>query len=102
MTGQGEQGAPMPQKIAIKEAVSIAVDGIQQLYEPIALQDLLLEEVELGPSNDWYVTMSFTRAGGTQTTTSPSSQERIHKRLRINGETGEIVSMMVQQLEADK
>jgi hypothetical protein len=84
-----------PQKISIKEAKSTAADIIQQLYEPIVLQDLLLEEVERGPSNDWYVTMSFTRAGGAQT-----SQERIHKRLRINAETGEIVSMKDKQFEA--
>ena len=82
-----------PQKISIKEAKSTAADIIQQLYEPIVLQDLLLEEVERGPSNDWYVTMSFTRAGGAQT-----SQERIHKRLRINAETGEIVSMKVSEV----
>ena len=101
-TGQSGQGAPvMPQKIAIKEAVSIAVDGIQQLYEPTSLQDLLLEEVERGPSNDWYVTMSFIRVGRTQATTSLPSQERVHKRLRINAETGAIVSMMDKQLEAD-
>jgi hypothetical protein len=46
--------------IDVKQAVKIAIEYVQQLYEPEQLRDLALEEVELSEDGTiWKVTLGF-------------------------------------------
>ena len=48
--------------IDVKEAVKIAVDYLQSLYDSTKLKDILLEEVVLSDDEKyWYVTLGFSR-----------------------------------------
>lgn len=95
--------------IAIQEAVQRAADFCKQIY-PEA-QDILLEEVEREEEKFWLITISFliqaTRrdGGGFPGMAAAMEQmlprlERRYKSLKVDGQTGEVVSMKIRELQS--
>ncbi len=85
--------------IDVKKAVVSAASFVQDLYsEP--LNDLLLEEVELSPDEQfWLITISFTRADINVFQAIGGSATRVYKLVKVDADTGVAVSMKIRQLE---
>lgn len=93
-------------EIDVKEAVRIAFEGVQDLYEGVELKGLLLEEVERSRDDVWLVTIGFNRPGRLTTALgSPLSVAapvgRAYKRVRIDAQTGEFIGMEIRQPNLD-
>jgi len=95
--------------IPIKEAAQRAADFCEQSY-PDA-QDFLLEEVEREEDKFWLITISFLiqatkRGGGTASGMAASMEhmfarfERRYKSLKIDAQTGEVISMKIRELQS--
>ncbi|MBC8151899.1 MAG: hypothetical protein H7Z72_03220 [Bacteroidetes bacterium] len=99
--------------ISIKEAAQGAADFCQQLF-PDA-KDMLLEEVERDEDGKfWLITISFLAAAVKQVDfTGPgllalsesmeklsSRRERRYKSLKVDAQTGEVVSMKIRELQS--
>jgi hypothetical protein len=88
--------------LGLQEAVQRANEVLEELYPDQELKHVLLEEIELGRSGTWYVTLGFTRPGTTFNLTSfapPPPSGRAYKRIKINAETGEFEGMTDRLLE---
>jgi hypothetical protein len=95
-------------RVAVKEAVQRARAFLKDLYEGEELPNLRLEEVELSDDErHWLVTFGFTASehdvehgpnigvwGGTTATRT----KRDYKRIRIDADTGEAMSMKIRKL----
>ncbi len=101
--------------ISIKEAVQQAADFCQQLF-PKA-QDIILEEVERDDYEKfWLITLSFltpaAKQGGIELPDqeeqynlppmrySFTRKERQYKILKVDAETGEVISMKIRELQS--
>ena len=97
--------------INVKEAVKIAIDYLKQLYDPMELHDILLEEVALSDDEmNWYVTLGFSRplpsTNPMQALTasilksqgmlSQTSYQREYKVFQIDATTGQVRSMKIR------
>ena len=79
--------------IDAKEAVRIANEYFSSMYEGGPLAEILLEEVELSEEGDaWLVTIGFDWQP-TSGTASLGPGERKYKLMRLEVETGRLVSM---------
>ncbi len=94
--------------ISIKEAAQRAAEFCQQLF-PDA-QDVLLEEVERDEHDKfWLITVSYLAAAakraGIATPGTTMEQlfprfERRYKSLKVDAQTGEVVSMKIRELQS--
>lgn len=94
--------------ISIKEAAQRAAEFCQQLF--IDAQDILLEEVERDENDKfWLITVSYLatapkRAGiatpGTAMEGLFPRFERRYKSLKVDAQTGEVVSMKIRELQS--
>ncbi len=95
--------------IDVKEATQQALSYFEELYGQDAFSNVLLEEVERTEENGtpyWFVTIGFTHEEarreeeqqdplGVFTSSGP---RRRYKRFKIDGETGEVVSMKIRSV----
>ena len=83
--------------IGVKEAVKIAFELFEELYDTKKFEDVLLEEVELSGDNaTWIVTIGFARqAPSVNIMESIGSKKymRSFKKFEINAASGQMVSM---------
>jgi len=83
--------------IEVKNAVKMAFEAFNELYESKRFEDILLEEVELSDDNaSWLVTIGFyRRTPSINIIESIGSKKyiRMYKTIRINAETGKLISM---------
>jgi len=84
-------------EIDLKQAVQIALEKVQELYEiqGVELNELLLEEVR-GTPTEWYVTVGFTRPAGSVAGLIGAGSRRVYKQTRIDKETGEFLGMQIR------
>jgi hypothetical protein len=87
--------------VDVKQAVTKAMDYLEDMYQTDQFKDVLLEEVDLSEDNEfWNVTIGFTRrqettSGGPMATLIGQSSEfkREYKVFRIDAKTGDLRSM---------
>ena len=87
--------------VDVKQAVSKAMDYLEDMYQIDQFKDVLLEEVDLSEDNKyWNVTIGFTRlqdstSGGPMATLIGQSAEfkREYKVFQIDSTTGDLRSM---------
>ena len=83
--------------IGVKEAVKIAFELFEELYDTRKFEDVLLEEVELSKdSATWMVTIGFARqAPSVNIMESIGSKKymRSFKKFEINSANGQMISM---------
>ncbi len=82
----------------VKQAVKAAKDYVASLYAEEDISNIGLEEVELDPiSGDWKVTIGFSRPWDrVKSTHIPLSDERrprSYKLVRINDDSGQILTL---------
>ena len=86
--------------IDVKEAVKKATEYAVALYAPEQLNDLRLEEVELGDDGFWYVTLGFSR----QPPPNPNPLLRFpfpdfrreYKVVKIDAQSGEVKALKMR------
>lgn len=83
--------------IGVKEAVKIAFQLFQELYDTKKFEDILLEEVEMAPDRtEWRVTVGFyRRMPSVNLVESIGSKKylRTYKTFHIDAASGEMISM---------
>jgi hypothetical protein len=86
--------------LEVKEAVKIATEYIQTLFQERQIPELRLEEVELSPDNQfWEVTLSFVvREPTAYLSLGDAARTREYKIFRINAETGQVQSMKIRKV----
>ncbi|GIW30020.1 MAG: hypothetical protein N2313_06260 [Meiothermus ruber] len=86
--------------LEVKEAVRIATEYIQTLFNEKQIPELRLEEVELTPDNQfWEVTLSFVvREPTAYLSLGDAARTREYKIFRINAETGQVQSMKIRKV----
>ncbi|ADD26982.1 MULTISPECIES: hypothetical protein [Meiothermus] len=86
--------------LEVKEAVRIATEYIQTLFNEKQIPELRLEEVELTPDNRfWEVTLSFVvREPTAYLSLGDAARTREYKIFRINAETGQVQSMKIRKV----
>ena len=84
--------------IDVKEAVRRATEYAVSLYAPEQLQDLRLEEVELGDDGFWYVTLGFLRqpASSLNPLLQMSRFQREYKVVKIDAQSGEVKALKMR------
>ena len=91
--------------ITVQEAVKAATSTIRELYPDQKIDDIALEEVELGaPQLYWLITMGFTVTVDRPTTGTLGDYlsgwrqvERKYKVFKVNAETGKVESMKIRK-----
>lgn len=86
--------------LEVKEAVRIATEYIQTLFNEKQIPELRLEEVEATPDNRfWEVTLSFVvREPTAYLSLGDAARTREYKIFRINAETGQVQSMKIRKV----
>ncbi len=87
----------------VKQAVQIAKQYVSELFEGEPLTNVGLEEVVFeDESNDWAITISFSRDWNRTSPFFPSkdeaSQQRYYKVISINDATGEVHSLTDREM----
>jgi hypothetical protein len=92
--------------IDVKEATQIALSYFEDLYGEDAFSNVLLEEVERENEDEasyWLITIGFTEekeiASSSPLSSLAAGKQRRYKRFKIDGETGEVVSMKIRSVE---
>ena len=86
--------------IDAKDAVKIARDYFQSMFEGNNLSELLLEETDLIEDGKfWLITFGFDWTP-TSGTSSIGPGDRKHKAVRLDAETGSLVSMKIVNINA--
>ena len=89
--------------IDVKQAVRIAISHLGGLYPDTALEEIMLEEVELSSdSQHWLVTIGFDRpkkyTGAAIGFPFPvAATERVYKTITISSDQGQFVSMRMRE-----
>ncbi len=86
--------------IEIKEAVNVAKNFVQSVFEG-ELPELRLEEVDRSDDNKfWLITLGFTseKKGISQLAKVINPLERIYKTIKVDAEKGEAVSMRIREI----
>lgn len=89
--------------VNIKEAVARAFQFVKDMYEDSKIENVLLEEVTMpeNSSSFWDVTLSFMQPCPPKDITdvfAPKEYMRTYKIIRINTNTGEVISMRDRNL----
>ncbi|NBC16918.1 MAG: hypothetical protein GVY18_06320 [Bacteroidetes bacterium] len=85
--------------IDVKEAVQIAIDYFNDLYEDQNYENLLPEEVEYDEDKDlWRITLGYSKTVGLEKS-GITFNPRHYKVFEINAETGKVLSMKIRTLE---
>ncbi len=79
--------------VSPKEAVNRAIQYIKDFYPTVS--DILLEEIELGEDNNWYITLSF-RIPASNPLAMLSKE---YKQFKISSTTGEVLSMKIRTVK---
>jgi hypothetical protein len=82
--------------IGIKEAVQKAADYFTDLY-PRRFTNVLVEEIER-TSSDWLITLGYDDVPDVFSALAKKNNRRF-KLFKIDGETGEVVSMKIREVE---
>ena len=91
--------------IDVKEAVKIAIEDLQKLYESAELKDILLEEFALSDDEKyWYVTLGFSRQVDSKSPLSAllgkaeynQEYKRVYKEFQIDRASGQVKSMKIR------
>jgi hypothetical protein len=81
----------------VKEAVQVAMDLLNDLYDTRKFEDILLEAVELAEDGGhWLVTIGFSRKALSENVMEAIGSKkyiRSRKRFRIDADNGNLVSM---------
>jgi hypothetical protein len=87
----------------LKEVVKKAYNFLNDMYGENKVRDILLEEVELNPDEDyWKITLSFLRKHDTDEAEEKlfgEKYERIYKTFHINKETKDVESMFMRTVD---
>jgi hypothetical protein len=83
--------------IGVKEAVKVAFELFQELYDTKKFEDILLEEVELSEDRaTWRVTIGFARqipSVNIMESIGSKKYTRSFKKFEINADDGQMISM---------
>ena len=82
--------------INVKEAVKKAAEYFMDLY-PSQFSNVLVEEIER-TGNDWLITLGYDVPSDIRSLLASKAARRF-KLLRINGDTGEVISMKIREVE---
>ncbi len=83
-----------------KEAVKIARDYFENMYEEGSLREVLLEEAEIIEDGKyWLVTFGFDW-NPMSGTSSIGPGDRKHKAIKLDGENGKMISMKIVNINA--
>lgn len=89
-------------KIDVKAAVAQAMKYFQAFEGLMPVRDIRLEETELDDSENWLITLSAddtALSGPLGEIASAFGKNRIYKIFRIDGRSGDVLSMKVRNLE---
>lgn len=112
MSATGATAPSAETKIGLRQAVNLAREHLQQVYDADELDGLRLEETEIDEqhNDDWLITFSLYREGvpmemdpyaaaiGVVTLPRPVPLERDYKQIRIDAHTGKVKAMTIRQL----
>ena len=86
----------------VKKAVDIAKSYIIDLFKDEELSNLGLEEVELDETNEWYVTLGFSRPWdkpNTAVAVLAGGTHRSYKTVRISDQSGAVLSVKTREVK---
>ena len=85
-----------------KEAVQVAKDYVIELFGKEGIVDVGLEEVDFDPSDNWIVTIGFSRSWNRNIGSVLGGQaSRSYKAIRIQNKDGKVLSMKDRALFND-